>query len=200
WLATLDPDALAEILAHRAEAHSAPVPTNLVELADRLSLRGAVAALFRTLPLPALQVLEVCQALAEEHGHVDRTALASAFGLDGDDEDLAEVLHGLARLALVWPDGQRLHIVDPLRHAFAHPLGLGRPLAVLLAGRTAAELRRIAGRWGRPAGLVKAAVLADLTAQLASPDAVRAARATAPAATRALLDDLAAGGPVGGGS
>src|SRR5207247_2602907 len=127
WLATLDPDALAEILAHRAEAHSAPVPANLVELANRLSLRGAVAALFRTLPLPALQVLEVCQALAEEHGHVDLAALASAFGLDSDDEDLAEVRHGLARLALVWPDGERLHVVDPLRHAFAHPLGLGRP-------------------------------------------------------------------------
>ena len=201
WLATLDADALAEILAHRADAHDQPVPANLAELAERLSLRGPVAALFRTLPLPALQVLEVWQALADgTGGRVDRSALAAAFGLDTDDEDLAGVLHGLARHALVWPDGDRLHVLEPLRHAFAHPLGFGRPLAVLLAGRTAAELRRIAARWGRPAGLVKAAVLDDLTVRLASPEAVHAARAAAPAATRALLDDLAAHGPARDGT
>src|SRR5256885_16168047 len=79
WLATLPPDDLAGVLARRPETRTPPVPGNLVELADRLSLRGPVAELLGVVPEPALQVLEAWQALAVD-GDVTRAALTDLLG------------------------------------------------------------------------------------------------------------------------
>ena len=53
WLASLDPDGLAEILRRRPETLVAPCPGSLTGLAARLQERRHAIAALRELPWPA---------------------------------------------------------------------------------------------------------------------------------------------------
>jgi hypothetical protein len=200
WLATLDAADLADILARRPEALAAPAPGNLLELADRLDARAAVADAFHLLPEPGVQLVEAMQALIEAVPDGDdsvlRAELAALLGRHDDDSEFDATLHMLAQRALVWPDGPRLRLAAPLRRAFAHPLRLGRPLAALISGKVAADLRRVADRLGRPDRRLKREVTDDLIAWLGDADNVRRVVRAAPARVRDLLHEIAVHGPL----
>src|SRR6266508_245285 len=108
----------------------------------------------------------------------------------------ADTLGMLAQRALVWPESDRLRMVDPLRRAFAHPLRLGRPLAHLLAPKVAGDLKRVAERLRRPALRLKRDMIDDLVGWLGEPRNVQALVSRAPEATRVLLTEAATNGPL----
>lgn len=196
WLETRTPEQLAEILRHRPETTDPPPPpADLRVLAGRLATFGPVAAAAHRLPAPAIEVIEVLQLLGPEPPGT-RTDLARWLGRRPDDADLASVLDLLARRGLVWPDGDRLRMVEPLYRTVAHPLQLGPPATELLAGLPAATLRAIATTLGlRPPSRKQDAVTA-IAAALGDGDRVRELVAGAGAAERAALQELAANGPV----
>jgi hypothetical protein len=194
WLTTLDADRLSEILAQRRDTLAAPVPEDLLELADRLNARASVAEAFHALPQPAVQLIEALQSLTGDDP-VARDDLAALLGRRTDDPEFAAILSMLADLALVWPDGDALVLADPLHRAFAHPLHLGRPLTDLLGPKVATDLKRIADMLHRPPQRLKRDIMDDLVGWLSNPVNVTEIVATAPPAARKLLDQVAVAGP-----
>ncbi|HEX2355912.1 MAG TPA: helicase-associated domain-containing protein [Micromonosporaceae bacterium] len=189
WLATLDAAVLADILVRRPEAANPP-PADLAELAARLQDGHSVDAVLATLPLPAVQLIEVAAALGGPS--VSRDELAAAVGRTAEDPDVEAALHVLAQRALVWPDEDgRLRMAGVLWSAFASPLGLGPPARLVLEAAPSAELRDIARRLGLSADRPRAVVAEAVRRWLSDADAVRAVVAAAPAATRELLHEVA---------
>ncbi|HET6214533.1 MAG TPA: helicase-associated domain-containing protein, partial [Micromonosporaceae bacterium] len=152
-----------------------------------------VNAALHGLPLPAIQLIELIQALGGPA--VPRSSVSGALGRTPDDCDLDAALRVLAMRALVWPDGDDVAMAGPLWSAFPYPLGLGPPIERLLAARTADELRRIALNLGIPAGQRKQQTAREITAALTDPARVRAIVAKAPADTAEVLRDIAWHGP-----
>jgi hypothetical protein len=194
WLASLSPDGLAAVLARRPEVLAGPPVSSLTGLAGRLQEGEAVIAAAGALPLPALQVVEVLQALGGPLVGLDQ--LAGALGRKPDDAELAATLTVLAQRALVWPDGDDLRMAGPLWNAFEHPLHLGLPARRLLESATVVELHETAAALGLPRGRTRASALADVCAALADGERVRAVVASAPVAARDLLAKVAWDGPV----
>jgi hypothetical protein len=193
WLGSRTPGQLAEILRHRPEA-TTPPPAHLRALAGRLAAFGPVSAAAHRLPTPAIEVIEVLQLLGHEPAGT-RTALAGWLGCAADDPDLDATLALLAARGLVWPDGDRLHMVEPLYRTVRYPLQLGPPAATLLAGLTAATLRAIAVALGLRAPGRKPEAVAAIAAALGDGDRVRELVAGAGTEERAALLELAATGP-----
>lgn len=197
WLKTRTAEQLAEILRHRPEALAPPPPpADLRGLAGRLATFGPVAAAAHRLPAPAIEVIEVLQLLGPQPPGT-RTDLARWLGRRTDDADLAGVLDLLARHGLVWPDGDRLRMVEPLYRTVAYPLGLGPPAADLLGGLPAATLRGIAAALGLRPPSRKQEAVAAIAAAISDGDRVRDLVAGASPAERAALRELAASGPDG---
>ncbi|MFJ6617352.1 helicase C-terminal domain-containing protein [Kitasatospora sp. NPDC091335] len=179
---------MERVLAARPDAASAPEPRSVGELADRLQRPASVALVLPRLALPCLQVAEVVAALTGVSGDdlaglLDATHGERAHGL-------AAVLEVLADRALVWPDGNGLlHMAAPLRNAWDAPLGLDAPLARLLAGSNSDELARMLAKLDvKPAANRKEMRLTALIDHHSDPARVAALVATAPAATRKLLE------------
>ncbi|WP_213453635.1 WYL domain-containing protein [Rhizomonospora bruguierae] len=193
WLAGLDADRLARVLAHRPEA-LAPRPVGtLPELSARLQEHAAVSAALRTVPLPAVQLIEIIQALGGPA--VELAAVATTAGRAPDDPDLAATLDLLADRALVWPDGGRLRMAGPLWGAFEYPLGLGGPVRQLLEAVPATQVRAVAAKLGvRTRGRVDA--LAAIAERLADAAFVRSLLDAAPPGARDLAERLAVHGPL----
>lgn len=194
WLASLSPDGLAAVLARRPEVLAGPPVSSLTGLAGRLQEGEAVIAAAGALPLPALQVVEVLQALGGPLVGLDQ--LAAALGRKPDDAELAATLTVLAQRALVWPDGDDLRMAGPLWNAFEHPLHLGLPARRLLESATVVELHETAAALGLPRGRTRASALADVCAALGDGERVRAVVASAPVAVRDLLAKVAWDGPL----
>ncbi|MGN9912083.1 helicase-associated domain-containing protein [Phytohabitans sp. LJ34] len=194
WLASLPADDLAAVLARRPEVLAGPPVSSLTGLAGRLQESETVIAAAGALPLPALQVIEVLQALGGPLVGLDR--VAAAIGCKPDDAELVATLTVLAQRALVWPDGDELRMAGPLWHAFEHPLQLGLPARHLLEGASVTELHEIASALGLPRGRTRATALADVCAALADGERVRAVVASAPVAARDLLAKVAWDGPL----
>ncbi|WP_244165205.1 helicase-associated domain-containing protein [Streptomyces silaceus] len=188
WLRGVEVGRLERVLATRPDAVSPPEPRSFGELADRLQRPASVAPVLAELALPQLQVAEALAAL----GPVPRAAVADLLGVTETESDrgLDSALETLADHALVWPDGQGLlHMAAPLRQAWDSPLGLDAPLARLLADTTSEELRRMLVALGIPApGTTKKARLATLLEHHSDPERVAAVVASAPVATRKLLE------------
>ncbi|MFJ4185064.1 helicase C-terminal domain-containing protein [Kitasatospora sp. NPDC089509] len=195
WLRGLDASELERVLAARPDAVAAPEPRSVGELADRLQRPASVALALPRLPLPCLQVAEAVAAVApasrdEVAGLLDATQGERARGL-------ATALEALADRALVWPGGDgRLQMAAALRSAWSSPLGLDAPLARLLAGSSSDELARMAAKLGvKPAAKRKEQRLAALVEHHSDPARLAALVATAPAATRKLLERRAQQAP-----
>ncbi|SDY70666.1 Helicase conserved C-terminal domain-containing protein [Micromonospora pattaloongensis] len=194
WLATLDPDSLAGLLARRPDALRDPAPADLPALAARLQERNSAVAALASLPRPAVQLVEALQSIGGPT--VDRERLAAAVGRAPDDARLDEALGTLAGSALVWPDGAALRMAAPLWSVFAHPLGLGPPAARLLSTVPAGELSELAGTLGLPRARTRHELLAVVATALADPDRIAALVATAPPDARELLRAVAGSGPL----
>ncbi|MEV7776006.1 helicase C-terminal domain-containing protein [Kitasatospora sp. NPDC086791] len=161
------------------------------ELADRVQRPASVALALPRLTLPCLQVAEAVAALPG----ASREGLADLLGATHGERalGLAAALEVLADRALVWPDGNGvLRMAAPLRNAWDSPLGLDAPLVRLLAGSNSDELGRVLAKIDvKPAANRKAQRLAALVDHHSDPARVSALVATAPAATRKLLERLA---------
>ncbi|MGH3663292.1 MAG: helicase-associated domain-containing protein, partial [Micromonosporaceae bacterium] len=192
WLATLRPAELAEVLLARGDVLAAPAPRTVAELADRLGHPSSVAAAVFRLPLPAVQIAEAVQALGD--GRPLR-ALASALGRGVGDEELLRTVRTLRRHALVWIEDATLRTAG-LGHVWTHPIGLGRPVAELLAQRRIAELKQIAFNLGLEPAHHKQHLIDDIADWLADEDAVRQLIEDAPCQVRELLREAAWRGPV----
>ncbi|MGI5213917.1 helicase C-terminal domain-containing protein [Plantactinospora sp. CA-290183] len=195
WLAGHDREQLAALLTRRPDVLAGPPVDALTDLAVRLQARDSVIAAVSALPRPAVQVIEVMQALGGPA--VSRERVAGMIGRPADDPELDATLAVLAGRALVWPAGGELRMAGPLWTAFAYPLGLGAPAATMLDTVPAEDLRRIA----RALGLAvvpgnRQRTLAAVVTALADAPAIRALVSSAPPQARTLLTDLAHLGPV----
>jgi hypothetical protein len=195
WLGGLGEEELAGVLAARPDARAMPQPVSLGELAQRLLLpHGVVGALGR-LSLPQVQLMEVVAALG------DGAARSRVQGLldDAREEEFERVLAGLSRQTLVWPQGERLRLVEPLREwpLGEGPLGLGPSAAVLVPRLTADVVRRVGGNLGVPVkGRRKSDLVEAVVAALRDGDRVRRVVAAAPARVRGWVETVASTGVV----
>jgi len=159
--------------------------TSLPRLASFISSGYAVSeALCHT---NALQhaVAEAIAALEPVHPH----EIAAALGLAPDAPEVAAAISALERLRLVVrsPDGL-VAGVSRLSELFRYPLGLGRPLKVLVPQLDMATLRRAAGLLGLSKSGSKSALLDAIAGFLREGDAVRRALSLAPSGTPQLVE------------
>jgi len=131
-------------------------------------------------------VAEAIAALEPVHPH----EIAVALGLEPDALEVAAAISALEHLLLVSrrPDG-RVAGVSRLGELFRYPLGLGRPLKVLVAQLDVATLRRAAGLLGLSKAGSKSALLDAVARFLRDGDAVRRALSLAPSGTPQLVED-----------
>lgn len=191
WLASRSAGQLADLLSRRPEVLVAPAPRDLVELADRLA--ASVAPVLYTLPLPALQLIELLQLLGPDRG--DRATIAAWLGRDPREASVEQTVAHLTDLALVWPDGGALRMADPLYDTFRFPLGLGAPALEMLARCSAEQLRGFARRLGLPTHGRKSDLVARVHGLLSEHEQVRAVVAEADPLIRDRLRALAVDGP-----
>jgi hypothetical protein len=190
WLRRLGGDGLAALLRHRPEALAAPAPSSLVELAERLDTPGSVLAALRRLDRPTLQVAEAIAALG---GRTDRTALDRLLN-PANREAVSCALDALRASALLIGI-DTLDLVSAARAAWPRPLGLGPPVAQVLAFHTAGSLRALARNLGiRPPATRKAELLAQVSTALHDSDTVRAVASHAPQPARELVYKVAVTG------
>lgn len=189
-LASLDVDALSALLSVRPDAAAAPEPRTLGELAQRLDSDRSVHRAVGGLPLPALELAEVLQALGDGCTRTDLDDLLGV-GVHVDREQLDGLLHELSTLALVWRQRELLRIPAALARFTDHPLGLGEPAQQLLAALTVDQLSRIGGYHGLTGQRRKTDWVAELVTSLGNPKRVSAALDGAPPGTAELADRLA---------
>jgi hypothetical protein len=195
WLATLDADALIEVLRLRPDAASPP-PKSLVTLADRLSVPNSVHRALDALDLATLDVVEAVQTLGDGALTSDLGRLIRA-GTRTKHAEIDRCLTELRRYALVWPGPNgSLRLAGPLRAGHAAGLGLGATLRDLLLPMVNPALHRIAAAYGLKARKSKTDAVNDLVVVLAAPDRVRQIVAEAPEHVRPMLDTLVWQDPV----
>jgi hypothetical protein len=122
---------LAQLLQARPDL-AVPVPPDLGVLAARSAVRLSILRALDTLNAHQLGVLE---ALSLDERSLTEKEIAKALGRDS----LRAVAH-LSDLALVWDDGQVVHVVGSVRDVLAATAPVGRPLSVLLASYNARRL------------------------------------------------------------
>lgn len=111
WLAALEQDALAELLAFRPDVCEPTEPGGLGDLARRLQQRESAERALKRLTRPCLQAAEAASSLGQEVTRARITALLDEPGIALDD-----ALTTLERHALVWPGrGEVLHVAETLR-------------------------------------------------------------------------------------
>lgn len=195
WLKSLseaDHDALS------AARPGAGITTDPHELAERLLDQFSVIEAVGRLSTPQLQVLEVVQVLGDGCLRHDVTVLLDVPDA-GTEALLGQVLDQLARIALVWPDGDRLRLGPAtawLETRAGGPLGAGLPLDALLPDLPSGAMREIALNLGLNLGDAahRDQLMALLARTLRDRDLVRSIAARAPARTGAILTRLASFG------
>ncbi len=189
-LRELDAEALTALVTARPDTVAAPEPRSLDELAQRLSSSNSVRRALQQLPVPAIQLLEVLQAL----GDGCRRDQLERF-LDVEPETLDGLLATLSRLALAWPERDTVRITAALAHFTADPLALGSPAEALLTPLTVEQLRTISAEYRVPGQPRKAELVGALVEILSDPVRVRAALADAPPEVAEPAELLAWHGP-----
>ncbi|WP_067181384.1 helicase-associated domain-containing protein [Microtetraspora niveoalba] len=194
WLATLDEERLARVLANRPDALAPPWPRRLDALAERLAGDFAVMEVMRTLPLPALEIVQACLALGDRP---TEERLARFLGVS-----VSETIPWLDRLydhALAWPEPDGgIGLAGGLARWWTAPCGLGEPLAAYLESWTlnTEGLRRMCRNLGIPAQGTKRQMTARVTAALGDAELLSSLVADAPEGTIGMLDDFAWDGPI----
>ncbi len=186
----MDVEALTALLAARPDAVATPEPRSLDELAQRLSADRSVRRALQQLSVPALQLIEVVQALGDgcRRGELERL-------LDVEHSTLDPLLATLRGLALAWVDRDTIRVTGALLHVTADPLALGDPAEVLLAPLTVEQLRVVGTGWGVVAQPRKAEWMRALVEILSGPDRGRAALSEAPPEAAEAAELLACHGP-----
>lgn len=166
-LRRMSDDALAGLLRDRPDL-AVPEPADFTALAARATARASVARALDGLDRYALQILDGLRFVADEDGSADLDALLK---LAPGTEDVLAAVDRLRGLALVWGNDDAITLAPAIADlAGPYIAGLGRP---------AVDLGE------------------DVAAVVADPATLRRTILTAPPAARAVLDRLAADGPIG---
>jgi hypothetical protein len=189
-LAAMADDDLAALLRRRPDA-AVPPPADFDVLASRLSSQHSVSRAAETVDQFVLDILEalVVQAPAseEELKRFCRVPIAEVRRAAGV----------AVTLGLAWRDGDgRLNVVKGVRSAVGdYPLGLGRPFSRLIAELPQPVRAQIRDDLGLGSEAVPSGVLIDF---FENPKKIAALLKQIPVGQRAILEQLAAGTPVGG--
>ena len=194
WLRGRSDAQLRELLRRRPDL-ATPPPADLTGLANRLAVRSSVTRSLDTIDafaLHVLQALTVVDVAAIAAGLAPPEGEAAATPADVDD-----AVERLRERVLVWGEADALRIAGGVREQLgAYPLGLGAPLADLLAIVPADELDPIVDTLGlTPSAPVGAR--AAIAAELADPARRASLLGEVSAEAREILDRLAAGPPAG---
>ncbi|MBN1173206.1 MAG: helicase-associated domain-containing protein [Micromonosporaceae bacterium] len=200
WLASLDEQRLTTLLRNRPEALLPSPPRTCSDLAARLDLIASALQAIRTLPAPAVILLQALVVLgADQREGVRREQLLSLVAPEGDPPSpiaaLAPVLDHLTDHGLAWADEERVHIPATVGRAWHAPLGLGRPIMDFLVAVDRDRIAAIAGRLGLDSSGHKRQLYKSIIDCLSDPARLTAILAKAPDRTRELLDEVAHHGP-----
>lgn len=170
FLRALPDDALVALLSHRPDLLTPP-PSDLSALAARMQSRVSVARALESLDLFTLEILDAARISRSPDDDTTSTDAILAWAAPTDSHDVRAALARLKDLFIIYGHPDELQVVTAVDEiASPYPAGLGRPAEQL--DKVAAELA------GDPAGMRRALLAA-------SP------------ASRAILDRLAAGPPIG---
>ncbi|HEY1486403.1 MAG TPA: hypothetical protein VGF84_09880, partial [Micromonosporaceae bacterium] len=171
YLRALPDDALAALLNRRPDLLT-PQPTDLAMLAARIQSRVSVARALEGLDLFTLEILDAAR-ISRTPDDDGRTSIDAIIGWAAptDPGAVRAALKRLEELLIVYGDPDDLHITAAVHEiAPPYPAGLGRPADVLDT---------------------------DAAALASDPAGLRRALLAATPASRAVLDRLAAGPPIG---
>jgi hypothetical protein len=186
-------DDLAELLRSRPELLS-PVPVDLSQLAMRAASAPSSARALDRLDRWMLQVLETVCSVPEPAGVADVAALLPEV----PRAQVEAALGALRRLALVWGDDAGLTVVAGVRDVIGtYPAGLGPSLQVLLASMSPSRLQSLLLDLELPPTPDPGSAIDALVAHTRDTKAMDALLASAPAASREVLDRLTWGPPMG---
>jgi hypothetical protein len=183
---------LAALLRARADL-TAPVPSDVAQLASRATTRPSVARCLDRLDRAALGVVEA-MALLDEPVAVSQVAAL----LGWSDEKAQGHLDRLRLLALAWGPDDALRLVRAAREILGGQVaGLGPPARVPLGTLPSERLAVLAAEVGVPPSRDPLVVAARVADRLGDEAVVAAALAGAGADAVALASRLAAGPPTG---
>lgn len=206
--------ALAALLRSRPDLLN-PVPSDLTQLATRISTRASSLRALERLDRFTLQVAEALAAAPD--GCDTGTVLTLLTGAPGvpphrhadpvDAEAVTAALPGALELlrerALLWGADPSLHLVRAVREILAPtashpgPTGLGPTLAEATAGMSPGRLQELLTDAGLPTTHDPVSAVAALTGLLTDRERADALLARAPEAALGVLDRLTWGPPTG---
>lgn len=188
-IAGFDDDQLAALLAARPDL-AEPPPVSLAALELRAGSWPSVFSCFHNLDVAGQQVV---QALSLLPAVTTIEELAELLGPGVTTEELDPVLDRLASLALV-ERGNRLRLAE-ICHDTTNAAGLGPPIAPLISGLHADDVRAIARQIGANTQGRKSEVEEAVRAELTRPGRVEDLLVTSTQPTADLALALAAGPP-----
>lgn len=193
-LAGLDRHQLAKLLANRPDALAPPWPRRLEGLAARLSSHLSLAEASMTLTTPQAQVLravQLCQVLGPE----PTPPADVARWLGTGTAEVESIVDELADFAFAWITDGGIELPEPLQSDSYSIYGLGRPVDVLMGDLPLPAATEMARGFGLPVSGRKRDIAERIVAFFRDGEKVRALVATAPAATRKLLEEIAHDAP-----
>ncbi|MET0235567.1 MAG: helicase-associated domain-containing protein [Kibdelosporangium sp.] len=174
---------LAEVLRRRPETALRPVPSDALQLAQRLLRRGSVENASADLNHDCVIVAQAIDVLA---GRASRDAVIELLNADPGLVDAA--LRQLLGLGLVWPAGEVFELAPILAEKWRSPLGLGKSVHSLLDERHVDRCREAATALGIPLGKsTKAELVQKITDVLGDPAEVKSRLAKLSPAARELV-------------
>jgi hypothetical protein len=172
---------------------TAPVPSDISQLASRATTRPSVARALDRLDRAAVAVVEA-MALLDEPTTLDAVASLLAW----TPQQTAGHVDRLRRLALLWGDDDDLRLVRAARDVLGVQVAaLGPPARMLLGALPPDRLGVLAAEVGIPPSRDPLALAARVAERIADPEWLPAALASAGPEAVALASRLAQGPPTG---